>query len=134
MGHHVLNPPSLPAPRGFTHVVVAEPGRTVYLAGQGGHLADGSIAGDNLVRQFDVAAGNVVKALAAAGGRPEHVVSMQILTTDADEYRASSASIGTAYRRHFGRHYPAITFVEVKGLYDPAAKVELACVAVIPEN
>jgi enamine deaminase RidA (YjgF/YER057c/UK114 family) len=104
----------------------------VYIAGQAGHLPHGVIAGDTIVRQFEVAAGNVVKALAAAGGLPEHVVAMQILTTDAAEYRASLEGIGAAYRRHFGRHYPAITLAEVKGLFDPAAKVELTCVAVVP--
>ncbi len=132
--HRILNPPSLPAPVGFSHVVVAVPGRTVYIAGQAGHLPDGSIPDDSIVRQFEVAAGNVVKALTAAGGLPEHVVAMQILTTDAAEYRASLEGIGAAYRHHFGRHYPAITFLEVKGLFDPAAKIELTCVAVIPED
>ncbi len=134
MAHRIVNPPSLPIPSGFSHAVVAAPGRTVYLAGQAGHLPDGSIPDDSIVRQFEVAAGNVVKALTAAGARPEHVVSMQILTTDANEYRASSEAIGAAYRRHFGRHFPAITLLEVKALYDPTAKVELTCVAVIPED
>jgi enamine deaminase RidA (YjgF/YER057c/UK114 family) len=86
-----------------------------------------------MVEQFDRTAANVVRALEAAGGRPEHIVSMQIFVTDADEYRGSLREIGAAYRGHFGRHYPAMALLEVTGLFDPAAKIELVAVAVVPE-
>ena len=86
------------------------------------------------MEQFDQACGNVVEALAAAGGKPEHIVSMQIFVTDAEEYRASLEEIGEQWRRYFDRHYPAMSLLEVQGLLDPRAKVELMATAVIPEE
>lgn len=128
--HEMLNPPTLARPSGFSHAVIARPGRTVYLAGQTAQLPDGSLAAGSMAEQFDVAAGNVVKALVAAQGRPEDLVSMQIFVTDIDAYLASRKDIGEAYRRHFGRHYPAMGLFEVRRLFDPAACVELMCTAV----
>ena len=80
--------------------------------------------------QFDVAAGNVVLALQGAGARPQDLVSLQIFVTDIVEYQRLSKEIGVAYRRHFGRHYPAMALVEVGRLFDPKATVELMGVAV----
>jgi enamine deaminase RidA (YjgF/YER057c/UK114 family) len=131
--HRFVNPETLPPPLGFSHAVVPSPGRTVWLGGQAAHGQDGTITADTMVEQFDAAAANVVRALEAAGGRPEHIVSMQILVTDADEYRGSLREIGAAYRGHFGRHYPAMALLEVSGLFDPAAKIELVAVAVVPD-
>jgi enamine deaminase RidA (YjgF/YER057c/UK114 family) len=111
--------------------VVPAPGRTIYLAGETGHGADDSIP-DGLVEQFDAACGNVVRALAGAEARPEHLVSLQIFTTDLEGYLAQSKEIGRAYRTHFGRHYAATALVEVKGLVG-AAKVELMGIAVVPD-
>jgi enamine deaminase RidA (YjgF/YER057c/UK114 family) len=106
----------------------------VYLGGQTGHGPDGSLAGDSLLEQFDRAAGNVVEALEAAGAGPEHIVTVQIFVTDAGEYRDGLREIGEAWRRHFGRHYPAVSLFEVGALFDPAARIELVCVAVVPED
>jgi enamine deaminase RidA (YjgF/YER057c/UK114 family) len=131
--HLILNPPVLAPPRGFSHTVVTATGTTVYLGGQTAHDRDGNIVGDDLMEQFERAAANVVAAVAAAGGSPEHIVSMQIFTTDAPAYRDSGGDLADVYQRHFGRHYPALSFFEVTGLFDPAAKVELVCTAVIPE-
>lgn len=129
--HQIVNPESLPAPSGFSHAVVAQVGRTVYLAGQVAQGADGRIRGETIVEQFDLAAANVVKALEAAGADPRDVVSMQIFVTSIDEYRRAHREIGEAYRRHFDRHYPAMALLEVRRLFDPAAKVELMCIAVM---
>ena len=131
--HEIVNPETLPTPAGYAHAVVAAPGRTVYLAGQTAQGPDGVIVGQTIAEQYAQAAANVVAALAATGGRPEHIVSMQIFVTDAAEYRASLRELGGAHRRHFGAHYPATALFEIKGLFDPAAKVELMCIAVIPE-
>ena len=128
--HRIVDPETLARPSGYAHAVVAAPGRTVYLAGQTGHRRDGSIAA-SLVEQFDQAAANVVLALQAAGGRPEDIVSMQIFTTDLAGYVAASGEIGSAYRRHFGKHFGASALVEVTGLMD-GAMVELMCIAVVP--
>ncbi len=132
--HQALNPPALLRPSGFTHAVVAGPGRTVYLAGQTAHRKDGRVSGATMVEQFDVAAANAVTALRAAGAEPEHLVAMQIFTTDLGQYRSSLEEIGHAYRKHFGRHYPAVSLFEVTSLFDPAASVELVCTAVIPDT
>ena len=130
--HQIVNPSTLQEPKGFAHAVIAAPGRAVYLGGQTGHRQDGSLAGMDVVAQYDQAAANVVEALRAAGGVPEHIVSLQIFVTDAEEYRRSLRALGEAHRRHFGAHYPATALFEVKGLFDPAARVELLCVAVVP--
>jgi enamine deaminase RidA (YjgF/YER057c/UK114 family) len=130
--HLPINPETLPPPMGFSHVIAAEPGRTLFIAGQAGHLSDGTLAGSDLVEQFDQAAANVVEALRAADARPEHLTWMQIFVTDAVAYRDALEEIGSVYRQHFGRHYPAMGLFEVAGLFDPEAKVELMCVAVIP--
>ena len=128
--HEIRNPETLPSPSGFSHAVVAQAGRTVYLAGQTAQRADGSAVAGTMAEQFDVAAHNVVLALEAAGAHPQDLVSMQIFVTDIAEYQRASKQIGEAYRRHFGRHYPAMALLEVSRLFDPRAVVELMCIAV----
>jgi enamine deaminase RidA (YjgF/YER057c/UK114 family) len=130
--HRAINPPSLARPSGFSHAVVAAPGRTVYLAGQTPSGSDGAIRGATIVEQFDAAARNLLVALQAAGGAPEHLVSMQIFTTDLAAYRSELQAIGAAYRRHFGRHYPAMALLEVSALFAPGALIEIQAIAVIP--
>lgn len=120
----IVNPPELPEPVGFAHAVVA--GKTVYLGGQTGE-------GATLVEQFDSAAGRIVTALEAAGAKPDHLVSLVVYTTEIDEYRASTQELGEVWRRHFGRRYPAMALIGVSALFDPAARVELMGVAVVPE-
>lgn len=132
--HQLLDPDALARPRGFSQVVIPAAGRTVYLAGQIAQRRDGSVLEGDIVEQFDLAAGNVVRALQAAGARPEHLVQMLIFTSDLDAYRGSLPGIGSAYRRHFGRHYPAMSLFEVSRLFDDGALVELVCTAVIPEE
>src|ERR671918_381065 len=132
--HLILNPVWLPPAKGFAHVVVPVQGLLVFLGGQAGHRPDGTLAGESLLEQFDQACGNVVEALAAAGGKPEHIVSMQIFVTDANEYRASLHEIGNHWRRHFERHYPAMSLLEVNGLFDPDARIEIMATAVIPDE
>jgi enamine deaminase RidA (YjgF/YER057c/UK114 family) len=124
-----INAPDLPPPVGFSHAVKA--GDTVYLAGQVAQALDGTMTGDTIVEQFDVAAGNLLTALRAAGGGPEHLVSLQVFVTAVAEYKASLRELGDIWRKHFGRHYPAMGLFGVTELFDPAAKVELMGVAVI---
>ena len=119
--NQIVNPPDLPEPTGFSHVVAS--GRTVYLAGQ-------IAAGDTLVEQFDGAARGLVTALAGAGADPEDLVWLQVFVTDVAEYRDSRAVLGRVWRKHFGRHYPAIGMFGVTELFDPEAKVELMGIAV----
>jgi enamine deaminase RidA (YjgF/YER057c/UK114 family) len=128
--HEIRNPETLPPAQGFSHAIIAQAGRTVYLAGQTAQQRDGTVVGATMAEQFDVAAGNVVKALEAAGAHPQDLVSIQIFVTDVTEYQRLSKQVGEAYRRHFGRHYPAMALLEVRRLFDPAAKVELVCIAI----
>lgn len=132
--HHLVNPLTLARPVGFTHAVVPTDGRTVYLGGQTAQRPDGEIAGEGIAEQFDLALGNVTEALRHAGGAPEHLVSVLVYTTNLDGYRAHLRELGATYRRHLGRHYPAMALFGVTGLLDPRALVELVCVAVVPEE
>jgi enamine deaminase RidA (YjgF/YER057c/UK114 family) len=128
-----VNPPSLAKPSGFSHAVVAPAGRTVYLAGQTALDQDGRIVGaDDVVAQFDRALGNLVTALAAAGGAPKHLVQVTIYITDVPGYRTRAREIGEVWRRHCGIEYPAAAGVGVARLWDDDALVEIAGVAVIP--
>jgi enamine deaminase RidA (YjgF/YER057c/UK114 family) len=132
--HRIVTAEGLAPPVGFAHAVVAAPGRTVYLGGQAAQGPDGVVTGTTVAEQFDVAAGNLVTALRAAGGEPEHLVSLQVFTTSAAAYRAALSELGATYRRHFGRHYVATALFEVAGLFDPNARVELLGIAVIPDQ
>jgi enamine deaminase RidA (YjgF/YER057c/UK114 family) len=131
--HRLVNPETLPPPRGYSHAVVAAAGTVVALAGQTGHRADGTIE-DDLAGQFDQAAANVAEALRAAGGRPEHLVQLLIFVTDVAVYRDHREEIGEAYRRHLGRHFPAMALLGVSELVDPRAQLELVGLAVVPEG
>lgn len=125
----LINSPHLAPAVGFSHAVLA--GNTVYLGGQIASAPDGSVQGDTMAEQFDLAAGNLVTALRAAGGEPDDLVSLQVYVTDVGEYRDALPQLGQIWRVHFGRRYPAMGLFGVTGLFDPAAKVELMGVAVI---
>jgi enamine deaminase RidA (YjgF/YER057c/UK114 family) len=125
----LINSPALAAPVGFSHAVRA--GDTIYLGGQTAQAPDGSIAGESIADQFDVAAGNLVTALRAAGGEPGDLVSLQVFVTDVAEYKQSLLALGKVWRKHFGRRYPAMGLFGVTELFDPEAKVELMGVAVL---
>lgn len=129
--HRLVNPPELAPAIGSAHAVVAAPGRHVFLGGQTAHRPDGTIPYDTLLGQVDAALANLVTALTAAGAEPTDLTTMTVYTTRAEEYRASLHEIGRAYRRHMGKHYPAMAFFEVNGLFDPAALVEFVAVAVV---
>jgi enamine deaminase RidA (YjgF/YER057c/UK114 family) len=134
MPHRIVTAPDLAQPVGYAHAVVAAPGRLVHLGGQTALGPDGLIKGTTLAEQMDVAAGNVVAALAAAGGRPGDIVSMQIFVTDPARYKAQLAKLGTIWRRHFGRHFPATGLFGVTRLFDDDALIELMAVAVVPDD
>jgi enamine deaminase RidA (YjgF/YER057c/UK114 family) len=129
--HRIVNPDSLLPPVGFAHAVVAAPGRTVHLGGQTGHRRDGSLD-DGLVAQFDQALANLAVVLSASGAVATDLVSIHVYTTDIDSYRAAGAALGEVWRRHLGRHYPAIAVFGIGALYDPRAVVEVVAQAVLP--
>jgi enamine deaminase RidA (YjgF/YER057c/UK114 family) len=129
--HEIVTAPGLAAPSGYAHAVIAAPGRTVHLGGQTAQAADGSIQGTTIAEQFDLAAGNLIEALRAAGGKPDDLVSLQVFVTNLAAYRLSMGVLGGVWRRHFGRRYPAMAVIGVTELFDPRALVELVGVAVI---
>jgi len=114
--------------------VVAAPGRLVALGGQTALGPDGRITGDGIVEQFDVAAGNVVAALRAAGCTPDDLISLQLFVTDVDAYRAALTELAGVWRARFGRRYPALGLFGVTRLFDEAALVELMGLAVRPDG
>jgi enamine deaminase RidA (YjgF/YER057c/UK114 family) len=133
MSNEIVNAPELAAPVGYAHAVVAAPGgRTVHLGGQTALGPDGAIRGETLTEQFDVAAGNVVAALRAAGGEPDHLVQLLVFVTDVAEYKASRRELGDVWERRFGRRYPAMGLFGVTALFDEQARIELVGTAVIP--
>jgi enamine deaminase RidA (YjgF/YER057c/UK114 family) len=127
-----INPESLGAPRGWTNGMLAPAGgRLLFVAGQTARDAEGRIVGRGLVAQWEQALGNVLEVVRQAGGGPESIGRVTVYVTDLAEYRASSRALGEVWRRRMGRHYPAMTLVEVKGLVDEGAVVELEATAVV---
>jgi NAD(P)-dependent dehydrogenase (short-subunit alcohol dehydrogenase family) len=128
----IINPEELGAPRGWSNgLLAAAGGRTLFIAGQTARDGSGRVAPVDFVSQFDRALGNVLTVLRAAGGEPGHIGRFTIYVTDMAQYRASLKPLGEAYRRRMGGHYPAMALVEVKGLVDQAAMVEIEATAVL---
>ena len=126
-----VDPPSLARPSGFSHAVVADGGRVVFLAGQVALGPDAAIVGDTVTEQFERALANLLEALRAAGGGPEHLASLTVYAVDLGDYRAHGQQIGEAWRRLAGREYPAMAAIGVSRLWEPAALVEIQGHAVI---
>jgi len=126
----LIRPTGWPQPSGYAHGMLAQ-GRVLAVAGQVGAGPDGVLA-PGLVAQFDRAMGNVAEIVGAAGGRIEDVVSMTVYVLDRAAYEAERPALGEVWRRRAGRHYPAMTLVEVKGLATEGALVELQAMAVLP--
>jgi len=127
-----LNPPGWPTPSGYANGVAAR-GRQVFVAGQIGWDASGTLAAGGLVGQVRQALGNCLAVLAEAGAGPEHVARMTWLVADRADYLAQRAAIGEVYRELMGRSYPAMSLYEV-GLLEPGALVEIEVTAVVPEG
>jgi len=103
----------------------------LYLAGMVGWDASEKIVPGGLPEQFEQALRNVVAVVAEAGGKPDDVVRMLVFVTDKREYLESRRSIGDAWRRVMGKHFPAMALVEVKGLVEDGAKVEIEAIAAV---
>jgi enamine deaminase RidA (YjgF/YER057c/UK114 family) len=127
----VLNPQTLSRPLGFSHGVAAR-GETLFVAGQIGSDPSGRIPSDDLVEQFSRALANALVVVKSSGGAPGDVARMTLYVTDKNAYKARSREIGAAYRAQMGRHYPAMSLVEVKSLFEDAAQVEIELTAVLP--
>jgi len=129
----LLHPKNWAPTTGFSNGVAAE-GRQVFVAGQIGWNARQEIVGDDFVAQVEQALRNVVDILAEADARPEHLVRLTWYITDRREYLARSSEVGLAYRRVIGRHFPAMTLVQVMALVEDRAKVEIEATAVVPAD
>jgi enamine deaminase RidA (YjgF/YER057c/UK114 family) len=128
-----INPAELGDPSGYSHGVLAPPGgRLLCVAGQIGWDADRRLAGPGFVEQFERALANVLAVVRAAGGGPEHLVRLTVYVTDKRDYVADLKAVGSAYRRVMGRRYPAMALVEVAGLVEDGANVEIEGTAVVP--
>ena len=129
----LLQPPGWPRPRGYSAGTAAR-GTLVFVSGQIGWDASGSFASNDLTGQVRQALHNVVAVLNEAGATPAHLVRLTWYVTDKHEYLASQAALGLAYREVMGRHFPAMSVVEVSGLLEAAAKVEIEATAVVPDE
>ncbi len=130
MALKVVEPEGLARPRGYSHGMRGE-GELLFVAGQIGWNREGHMVSTDLVAQFDQALDNVLTVVWAAGGKPDSVARLVIYVTDKNEYRAAGKALGEAYRRRMGRHYPAMSLVEVKSLLEDDAKVEIEAVAIL---
>lgn len=132
MSSKTINPQSLGAPRGYSHGILTDAtGKLLFVAGQIGSDQTQQIVGSDFVDQFDQALRNVLAVVSEAGGTAEHVTRLTIYVTDKLEYLTHLSSVGERYRSRMGKHFPAMALVEVKGLLDPAAKVEIEATAVL---
>jgi len=128
----IVEPPGWAPARGYANGVSAR-GRLVFVAGQIGWNAAQRFESDDFVAQAAQALANVAAVLAAAGARPEHVVRLTWYVVDKREYLASLAALAAPYRAVMGRHYPAMTAVEVRALIEDRARVEIEATAVVPD-
>lgn len=129
--HRHLLPPGWPRPRGYANGISAS-GRMVFTAGVVGWDETETFVADTLAGQFRQVLVNTLAILAEDGAGPEHIARMTWYVTSRDEYVASLAEIGAAYRELIGRNFPAMAVVEVAALVEPAARVEIETIAVVP--
>jgi 2-aminobenzoate-CoA ligase len=129
----VIQPTGWVRPRGFSNGIKASGDYYVSIAGQVGWDAQRRIVSDDFVEQSRLALKNVVDVVAAAGGRPDHIVRLTWYVTNKREYLDQSKALGSAYRSVMGRHYPAMTVVQVADLVEAGAKVEIEATAVISD-
>jgi enamine deaminase RidA (YjgF/YER057c/UK114 family) len=127
----IVAPADWPRPSGYANGVLAE-GRYLAISGQIGWDERGELVAGEFLEQALQALRNVVTILRAAGGGPEHLVRLTWYVVDKDEYRAALAALGRGYREVVGMHYPAMTLVQVAGLLEEGAKVEIEATAVLP--
>lgn len=127
-----VNPPSLPAPRGYSHGTLS--GNTLYLGGQTALDADMKIVPGGIVEQFRQVFGNLLTTLREVGGEPEDLVSLTLYLTDVPAYQAHGKEIGEVWRELAGPVYPAMAGIGCTALWQPEAMIEILGTAVIPER
>ncbi len=128
----ILHPPGWAPARGYSNGIVAR-GRLVFVGGQIGWTGAQVFETRDFVEQAEQALRNILAVLAEAEGGPEHVVRLTWYVVDREAYLASQKQLGAAYRRVMGRHFPAMTMVQVTALAEAEALIEIEATAVIPE-
>ncbi|HYX53405.1 MAG TPA: RidA family protein [Candidatus Limnocylindrales bacterium] len=129
----ILQPPDWPRPKGYSNGISAR-GQLVFVSGIVGWNQQGEFVAMDFAGQVDQALQNIVAILKEANARPEHIVRITWYVLDKNEYMGSTQEIGTSYRTIIGKHYPAMTVVQVAGLVEENARVEIEVTAVIPES
>jgi enamine deaminase RidA (YjgF/YER057c/UK114 family) len=127
-----LEPANWKRPKGYANGVVAK-GRTIFLSGMIGWDANGKLVSKDFVEQVRQTLKNIIHVLAEAKAKPEHIVRMNWYVVDKKEYIGAYQELGKAYREIIGRHYPAMTAVQVIGLIEDDARVEIEVTAILPE-
>jgi enamine deaminase RidA (YjgF/YER057c/UK114 family) len=128
-----IEPDGWTPPKGYANGMLAPAGsRILAISGQVAWNEKAEFVSDDFTEQFARALDNVLAVVAKAGGRPEHLIRLTFYVTDREEYRRACKAIGERYRRVLGRHYVACTLVEVKGLLEPRAKIEIEGTAALP--
>ena len=131
MSFEILQPAGWPRPKGYSNGIIAQ-GRQIFIAGQIGWDTEGCFASGGLAGQVKQALLNILAVLAEAGGKPEHIVRLTWFVTSRDQYLAGLQEIGAAYRSVMGKHFPAMSVVQVVALMEAEAKVEIEATAVVP--
>ena len=127
-----VNPPTLAKPVGYSHGFEVQGGKTLYMSGQVATDKAGIVVGKgDLVAQFRQVCENLKALVLARGGQMNDIVKLTMYVLSKADYKAKAKDIGLVYREYFGRHFPAMTLVEVKGLYDDDCAIEIEGVAVV---
>ena len=130
----ILQPPGWAKPKGYSNGIAVKGGTTVYIAGQVAFNSQGVFEEKTFSGQFRQTLKNTLAVLAEAGGKPEHIVRMTWYILDKKEYLGAIREVGAAYRELIGRHYPAMAVLQVSGLIEDEAKLEIETTAVVPEQ
>jgi enamine deaminase RidA (YjgF/YER057c/UK114 family) len=128
-----LQPPGWARPKGFSNGIACT-GKLVFIAGQIGWTGQGEWRDKSFAGQFRQALQNIVDILKQAKGRPEHIVRLTWYVLDKQEYLGALKDVGAAYRELMGKHYPTMAVVQVAGLIETEARLEIEATAVIPEG
>ncbi len=129
----ILQPPGWAKAKGFSNGIAAT-GKLVFIAGQVGWTGQGKWQARDFAGQFRQALHNIISVLKEANGKPEHIVRLTWYVLDKKEYLGSLREVGVAYRELMGRHYPTMAVVQVGGLIEDEARLEIEATAVVPEE
>ncbi len=129
----IINPDDLVKPRGYNHGIrIPAASSLLFMGGQVAWDTQGRLVGEkNVALQFDKALENILTVVRAAGGTAASIVKLNVYVTDKKAYTSCTSELAQAYRKHMGKHFPTMTLVEVKSLYESGAMVEIEGVAVL---